>query len=237
MKRSLTIALGALLLLLALTGLWQWLAMHDVLTVARVRDWVALAPQWRDAPWAFIAVAGVYVAALLVMFPLSILVAVTGLAFGPLWGFAYAALGTLCSSVVSYAVGRWLGREALLNYGGRHLNGLSRYLAGRGVRAMVIVNLLPLAPFTLTNMMAGAFHLRFRDYLIGSILGIVPGLAGVTLLGSQLGALATAKDHSDILWALGGLVLGAALLYALRRYSAARSTSRRESRPASRKPR
>jgi uncharacterized membrane protein YdjX (TVP38/TMEM64 family) len=219
MTRSLTIALGALLLLVALGGLWQWLALNDVLTVERVRQWVAAAPQWRDAPWAFVAVSAIYVAALLVMFPLSILVAVTGLVFGPLWGFAYATLGTLCSSVVSYAVGKRLGREALLDYGGRHLNGLSRYLSGRGVRAMVIINLLPLAPFTLTNMMAGAFHLRFRDYMIGSTLGIVPGLAGVTLLGSQLGALATASDHNEVLWALGGLAVGAALLYALRRYS------------------
>jgi len=219
MTRSLTIALGALLLLVALGGLWQWLALNDVLTVERVRQWVAGAPQWRDSPWVFAAVSAIYVAALLVIFPLSILVAVTGLVFGPLWGFVYATLGTLCSSMVSYAVGKRLGREALLDYGGRHLNGLSRYLSGRGVRAMVIVNLLPLAPFTLTNMMAGAFHLRFRDYMIGSTLGIVPGLAGVTLLGSQLGALATASDHTEVLWALGGLAVGAALLYALRRYS------------------
>jgi len=219
MTRSLTIALGALLLLVALGGLWQWLALNDVLTVERVRQWVAGAPQWRDSPWVFAAVSAIYVAALLVIFPLSILVAVTGLVFGPLWGFVYATLGTLCSSMVSYAVGKRLGREALLDYGGRHLNGLSRYLSGRGVRAMVIINLLPLAPFTLTNMMAGAFHLRFRDYMIGSTLGIVPGLAGVTLLGSQLGALATASDHTEVLWALGGLAVGAALLYALRRYS------------------
>lgn len=219
MTRSLTIALGALVLLMALAGLWQWLAMHDVLTVERVRQWVAGAPQWRDSSWAFAAVSTIYVAALLVMFPLSILVAVTGLMFGPVWGFVYATLGTLCSSMVSYAVGRRLGREALLDYGGRHLNGLSRYLSGRGVRAMVIVNLLPLAPFTLTNMMAGAFHLRFRDYMIGSTLGIVPGLAGVTLLGSQLGALASASGYDEVLWALGGLAVGAILLYALHRYA------------------
>ena len=68
-------------------------------------------------------------------------------------------------------------------------------------------------------MLAGAFHLRFRDYMIGSTLGIVPGLAGVTLLGSQLGALATASGYVDVLWALGGLALGAMLLYALRRYA------------------
>lgn len=219
MTRSLAMGLGALVLLLALGGLWQWLTVHDVITAEHVRDWVARWPQWREARWAFAAVAAAYVIALLVMFPLSLLVAVTGLIFGPVWGFVYATLGTLCSSMVSYAIGRRLGREALMEYGGRRLNGLAGYLSGRAVRAMVIVNLLPLAPFTLTNMLAGAFRLRFRDYMLGSTLGIVPGLAGVTLLGSQLGALATASGHKEVLWALAGLAAGLVLLYALRRRS------------------
>lgn len=68
-------------------------------------------------------------------------------------------------------------------------------------------------------MMAGAFHLRFRDYMIGSTLGILPGLAGVTLLGSQLGQLAAADSRQDVVMALGGLVLGAAMLYGLKRWA------------------
>lgn len=225
MARSITIALSVMAALLALGGLWQWLTVNDVVTVESVLAWVAAIPQWRDSPWAFALVTGVYIAALLVMFPLSILVAVTGLIFGPAWGFVYATLGTLASSMVSYAVGHRLGREALLNYGGRHMKGLSRYLSRRGIQAMTLINLLPLAPFTLTNMLAGAFHIKFRDYMIGSTLGIVPGLAAVTLLGSQLGALATASDRRDVLLALAGLAVGILLLFALRHYS------RRKTRP------
>jgi uncharacterized membrane protein YdjX (TVP38/TMEM64 family) len=87
---------------------------------------------------------------------------------------------------------------------------------------MTVVNLLPLAPFTLTNMLAGAFHLRFRDYLIGSIIGIVPGLVGVTLLGSQLGQLVTAQNKGEIAISLGGIALGVLVLVWLRRYASRR---------------
>ncbi|MCL7940473.1 TVP38/TMEM64 family protein [Halomonas sp. ATCH28] len=219
MSRSLGITLGLLAALVAFGLLWQWLAMQDVLTVDALKQWIAQSPQWRDSPWLFLVVIGIYVGGLLVMFPLSILVAVTGLVFGPTWGFVYATLGTLASSVVSYWVGRRLGRETLMTYGGRHLKGMSRYLARRGIRTMTVINLLPLAPFTLTNMMAGAFHLRFRDYMIGSTLGIVPGLAVVTLLGSQLGALVTATDRGELLWSLAGLAAGIVMLVALRQYS------------------
>lgn len=222
MSRPLVTALGLLVALIILGLLWQWLAMQDLLTVERLKMWVASAPTWRDRPWAFLAVMAGYAGALLVMFPLSLMVALTGLVFGPTWGFVYATLGTLTSSVVSYWVGRQLGREALMAYGGRHLHGMSRYLAKRGIRAMTVVNLLPLAPFTLTNMMAGAFHLRFRDYMIGSTLGIVPGLAAVTLLGSQLGALVTATSREELAWSLAGLAAGIALLLALRHYAGRR---------------
>ena len=223
MSRPLGIALGLLAALLALGLLWQWLALHDLFSAERLMAWLATAPAWRDSPWTFLVVMAAYAGALLVMVPLSVMVALSGLLFGPTWGFAYATLGTLTSSVVSYWVGRRLGREALMAYGGRHLRGMSRYLAKRGIRTMTLVNLLPLAPFTLTNMMAGAFHLRFRDYMIGSTLGIVPGIAAVTLLGSQLGALVTASSRGELLWSLAGLAAGVALLVALRRYAGRRS--------------
>ncbi|GEK71936.1 MULTISPECIES: TVP38/TMEM64 family protein [Halomonas] len=219
MSRSLGVVALTLTLLVVLGLLWQWLAMQDLLTVDSLMALAKGSVAWRDAPWAVLVVMAVYAGASLVMFPLSLLVALTGLLFGPWWGFGYALAGTLAASVLTWWVGRKLGRDALLRHGGQRLKGLSRYLSGRGIRTMTLVNLLPLAPFTLTNMMAGAFHLRFRDYMIGSTLGILPGLAGVTLLGSQLGELAAADSRKDVVMALGGLVLGVALLYGLKRWA------------------
>lgn len=219
MPPSLLITFGVLLALVALGLAWQWLTMQDLLTADMLLALVEGSLAWRDTPWAVLVVMGIYAGASLVMFPLSLLVAATGLLFGPLWGFAYALAGTLTASMLTWWVGRRLGRETLLRHGGPRLHGLSRYLAGRGIRTMTLVNLLPLAPFTLTNMMAGAFRLRFRDYMIGSTLGIAPGLAAVTLLGSQLGELATADSREELLWSLGGLAMAGLLLYGLKRWS------------------
>jgi len=41
---------------------------------------------------------------------------------------------------------------------------------------MVITRLLPVAPFTMVNVLAGALQIRFRDYLIGTALGMAPGI-------------------------------------------------------------
>ncbi|MDW7747662.1 TVP38/TMEM64 family protein [Halomonas sp.] len=226
MPRPLLLPLIALILLAGLAVGWQWLASEELLTVATLQRLVQGSLAWRDAPWAVLVVMAVYAGASLVMFPLSLLVALTGLLFGPWWGFAYALAGTLAASMLTWWVGRRLGREALMRHGGRRLRGVSRYLSGRGIRTMTLVNLLPLAPFTLTNMMAGAFRLRFRDYMIGSLLGIAPGLAGVTLLGSQLGQLATAESRGELLWAGGGVLAGIALLAGLKAWSDRRRRTR-----------
>jgi uncharacterized membrane protein YdjX (TVP38/TMEM64 family) len=220
MSRPLSILAITVTVLVALGLLWQWLASQDLLGVETLMAMARGSLAWKDEPWAVLVVMGLYAAASLVMFPLSLMVALTGLIFGPWWGFGYALAGTLCASVLNWWVGRRIGREALMRHGGKHLKGFSRYLSGRGIRTMVVVNLLPLAPFTLTNMMAGAFRLRFRDYMIGSTLGIVPGLAAVTLLGSQLGELATARSYREIVLAVLGLLVGIAILWLLRRWTA-----------------
>ncbi|MFG6666946.1 TVP38/TMEM64 family protein [Halomonas sp. HNIBRBA4712] len=230
MSRTLYKALGLVALLVALALIWRWLQHSGYMSVQGLNELLEYVGQWRRAPWMFAAVVLVYNALLLVMFPLTLLVVATGLLFGPAWGLFYATLGTLSFSVLSYWIGHWLGRDALMDYGGRHLRGLSGYLSKRGIRTMIVINVLPLAPFTLTNMLAGAFHLRFRDYMIGSTVGIVPGLAAVILLGSQLGALLTAASHREVLWALGGLALGAALLFGLKRYADARAAKRKAQR-------
>jgi uncharacterized membrane protein YdjX (TVP38/TMEM64 family) len=227
MSRTLSKGVGLLVAVVLLGVMWHLLQRYDLLTQARLSELIDTIRQWRNAPWMFAAVMAVYAGALLVMFPLSLLVVVTGLLFGPAWGLAYATLGTLTSSVLSYWVGHWLGREALMHYGGRHLRGLSGYLSKRGIRTMTVINLLPLAPFTLTNMLAGAFHLKFRDYMIGSTLGIVPGLAAVILLGSQLGALFTAASTKELVLAGAGLAAGVGLLVGLKYYTSQRHDANR----------
>ncbi|WP_027967364.1 TVP38/TMEM64 family protein [Halomonas halocynthiae] len=217
MSRSVGRLLIFITTLLSFGLLWQWLAMQNHLDVDTLLALTKDSQHWKDSPLVVLIIMAAYAAASLVMFPLSLMVALTGLLFGPWWGFGYALAGTLSASMLNWWIGRLIGRDALLRHGGQRLTKLSRYLSGRGVRTMVIINLLPLAPFTLTNMMAGAFHLRFRDYMVGSLLGIAPGLAAVTLLGSQLGELTTATNHRDVILAIIGLVVGLAILWLLKR--------------------
>ncbi|NDY94342.1 TVP38/TMEM64 family protein [Wenzhouxiangella limi] len=219
MSRPGPILLLVVLTLLALALGWQWLATQGVLSAELLQQWISVPRAYRDSPWMVFLVTGVFCLSLLVMFPLTILVVLCGLLFGPAWGFVYAAVGTLSSSVVTYWIGRRLGHTALMSFGGQRARDAASFLNGKALPAMTLINLLPLAPFTLTNLMAGALRLRFRDYLAGSALGILPGLAAVTLIGSELASLMRATDRRDAILSLGILLVLILFLVLLRRRS------------------
>lgn len=211
MPRTVIRLLVLVVLLIVMAILWRYLASTDLLTPEQLENWLGRLDAVRSSPWVVPGTIVVYIVALLLAFPLTLLVVLTGLLFGPWWGLLYATLGTLSSSGVTFWVGHLLGREPLERHGGKHLKSLSGYMSVRGIRAMILINLLPLAPFTFTNLMAGAFNMPFARYMVGSAIGIIPGLAFVTVLGGQAGRILQAEDNQDLMWALGISVIVALL--------------------------
>jgi len=168
------IGVGLLAIALALLAVaWRWTPLREVVNLASL---VAFARQLEEMPFTPLAVVGSYVAAGLVMVPVMLLIAVTGIVFGPVFGSLYAIGGTMLSAAVAYGIGHWLGRETVQKLVGPRINKLSKRIARRGILAIVIIRMLPVAPFTVVNMVAGASHIRFRDYLIGTLLGMLPGI-------------------------------------------------------------
>jgi phosphatidylserine/phosphatidylglycerophosphate/cardiolipin synthase-like enzyme/uncharacterized membrane protein YdjX (TVP38/TMEM64 family) len=137
-------------------------------------------------PWAPMLVVGIFLAAGFVAFPVTILIAATAAAFGPWPGLAYAGIGVLVSAVSTYAVGARLGKEALRNVLGPRLNRVRRRIARRGVIAIATIRLVPVAPFTVVNLVAGASAIRPFDYVAGTALGMLPGLVVLSVLGHQI---------------------------------------------------
>jgi uncharacterized membrane protein YdjX (TVP38/TMEM64 family) len=169
------IGFGTVAVILALLALaWRWTPLHEWVNLASM---VGFARHLQALPFTPVAVVASFVIGGLLMVPVMLLIAVTGIVFGPMLGSAYAIAGALLSAAVSYEIGRRLGRDTVRRLLGARINGLSRRIARRGIVAMVIVRTVPVAPFTVVNIVAGASHIRFRDYLIGTALGMLPGIA------------------------------------------------------------
>lgn len=215
-----TLLIFSALLLLAL--FWRYLIDGGVMSANVLSAYGQRIQRYEFTLLGLISVAIVYVLLLALMFPLTLLVVTTGLVFHTEWALVCAILGSLSSSATGYAIGHWVGRDSIEKHGGTMVKRAERYIQNNSFRSMVVINLLPIAPFTVTNMLAGAFKMQFRRYMAGSAVGLIPGLVLVIAFGGQLGKVLIPEQGgqpwSAILIALALVALLIAFLVWLDRY-------------------
>jgi phospholipase D1/2 len=131
-------------------------------------------------------VMGIYVAGGLLMIPVTLMVGATGVVFSPVIGTLYALTGCLLSGLAAYGIGAKLGRDTIRKLSGKRSARISRRLADNGIVAVAIIRNIPVAPFTIVNMMAGASHIKLKDFLIGTAIGMLPGILGVVVFSDRL---------------------------------------------------
>ena len=168
--------------LVALAVAWRTTRLGAMLDVHTL---VAMGQAARTSPFAPLGVIVVCVVGGLVAMPMTAFIGATIVVFGAFPGGAYALFGGLANAAVIYAIGRFAGRAAVERYGGDRVNRLSRELARRGVVAMALVRFLP-APFSLINLLAGASQIRFSDFMLGTALGLVPVIALLALVVTEV---------------------------------------------------
>lgn len=194
-RKRLAAVAGIGVLLLALVLLWQVTPLQQFVDPALLAGWL---DRIAARPWAPLALLAIYVVGGIFMFPVTILIALTAMTFGPWLGTAYATVGSMASAAVTYQLGAMAGKRMVRSVMGSRLDRISRGLAKRGVISVVTVRIVPIAPYTLVNLVAGASHIRFGDYLIGTLVGMLPGIVVMTALGDRLRELWENPDATSM---------------------------------------
>lgn len=125
-----------------------------------------------------------YAAITLTPAPKNVLSVAAGLVFGFAGALALVYLGALLGAAAAFALGRWLGRDAVERYTGARVARLDELVRRRGLAAVIGVRLIPIIPFTAINYGAGLTAVRRRDYALGTAIGIIPGSAAYVALGA-----------------------------------------------------
>lgn len=142
-----------------------------------------------------------YALLVLVPTPASVLTILGGALFGLVQGVLLAWVAAVLGAVGGFAVGRRLGRPAVDRLLGGRLAQADRVLADHGLPAVLAVRLVPLFPFTPLNYACGLVGVRWRPYLLGSALGMLPGATAYAAVG------ASGAEPLGIVVAVGALVL------------------------------
>ena len=169
----------------ALTALWKFTPLADLLYAKRVNAWAReVGSLW----WAPIVTMLAYTPAAVTMFPRPLITLFAVVAFGPWLGFAYAMIGIEFSAWLTFVAGKKLDRDAVRRVAGTKLNEIIQVLRRRGLIAMTALRLVPLAPFAVEGVVAGAARVKLWHFMVGTALGILPGTLTSTVFGDQLQA-------------------------------------------------
>ncbi len=231
-RRPLLAAGGILLALLMFLGLaaaWTATPLADVADPDLWTSWIGQL----HGPFAALVVICLFVLLGLVMFPVMVLIAATAAVFGAWPGALYAAAGALASALTTYAIGRWLGPRGLRQFFGPRVNLITRSFVRKGIPTVTLVRLVPVAPFSIVNLAAGAICIPAVDYLLGTAIGLTPGLAVMSLLGDQAIDLIQKPSLLGITALVGLLALAVGISVGLQ-FFISRRRDRAERRPGRR---
>jgi phospholipase D1/2 len=217
---------GLLLLVMlgALAAAWRWTALGGLVDLESIAAWGA---SLRDTNTAPLWVVGAFLLAGITCFPVTVLILAIAYAFDPLLAIVCSLLGCLASAIFIYAIGYQLGRKNVVRFAGRRLNRVNRLISKHGALAVAAVRMLPIAPYSMVNLAAGAVRVPFRDFVFGTFLGMSPGVLAITLLESQLEQTIESPSAMTLAILGGTLLIMLAGIFGFRRWFAGRKYPRK----------
>jgi phospholipase D1/2 len=171
-----------LLLLFAGAGAWKWTPLAELIDIRRLSVWIGTL---RESPARHLYILGAYLIGSILLVPITVLILLTAILFGPVLGSVYSLIGCLAGAAITYAIGHFLGQELVQKIAGAKWQRLEKKIAQSGIIAVATLRLLPVAPFTIVNVVSGAFKVPVREYAVGSLLGLVPGILVTNVFAHQ----------------------------------------------------
>ena len=202
-RRILYVLGGMLLAAIALALVWTHSPLKDTVTRENA---MALADTFAGLWWSPIIVIVAYTPASFIMFPRWIITMTAVIAFGPVNGFACAMSGVILAGFATFLPGKLVDRDTVRRVAGPKLRRVANFIEKRGLAAVTLVRLVPIAPFPVVNLVMGALRVKAWHFVVGTFLGMLPGMLAATLLGDQVAA--ALEDPARVnFWLIAGVVL------------------------------
>jgi len=186
----------------ALTALWRWTPLAETVSAETVIGW---AKDFGSRWWAPLVLMLSYTPACLVMFPRPLITLAAVIAFGPWMGFLYALFGITFSSVATYYIGVRMRRDTVRRLAGPKLDKMIEVLKRHGLLAMTLLRLVPIAPFAVESIVAGAIRMKVWHVAVGTAIGLLPGTLATTIFGDAIETALTGTGDVNW-WLVGGAV-------------------------------
>ncbi|MEM7413506.1 MAG: VTT domain-containing protein [Myxococcota bacterium] len=142
----------------------------------------------------------------------------------PSLAFLYNFLGAQTAGLVGFFFARWIGRDWVAARLPENVRRYESRIEERGLETVVLVRLVFfIAPPA--HWFLGLSPVRFRDYLLGSMIGMLPWLVAVSYGGGHAFRWLTEQPRETWLLLAGALLVGAFAWRMLRRRGSTRASN------------
>jgi len=186
----------------AILGVFYYLDLFSFTDPAQIRDYILSFGSF--APIVFIIL---FTIVPLTLFPDAILAIAGGLIFGLYEGSIYIMIGALCGSTLSFYIARWYGswiKEKLKN---ETFLDIDKNIKKNGFLIIFLLRLVPLVPFDIISYSAGFSSIKYRDFILATFIGIIPGVVVYANIGAESLNLGSSSFYFSIAFLIGLIVV------------------------------
>ena len=181
--------------------LWRFTPLSEMVSPERFAEWFA---PFRHTAWApLLAILGLALLSSIGV-PVTILILASGLAMGTCLGSACALAGSALGAMMTFEVARRVGGgKSRKLAASRRARAIAENIDRRGFLAVAALRIIPIAPFVIVNLVAGSSRIRRRDFLLATVLAMIPGTIVIVYYGSRLAEFIDGASA----WALVAIVV------------------------------
>jgi uncharacterized membrane protein YdjX (TVP38/TMEM64 family) len=194
-----------LFLLLGTAAVWA-LVQRDAINLTTLYAWVGSLGVCGPIGYMLL-----YVVGTVAFVPGAVFALAGGALFGPMWGAVWNLLGATLGATLAFLIARYITGDWITHKAGGLLKRAIEGVDAEGWRFVALVRLVPLFPFNLSNYLLGLTRIPLHQYLLTTLVCMVPGGVAYTWLG-HAGVSALTGEADAVRYGLLALGLLAAIV-------------------------
>ncbi len=171
-----------ILVILCFLAVGFFTPLKDILSKSKiesVKEWI----QGKGvlAPLFFIVL---YIVSTVFLIPGSILTLLGGLIFGVTMGTLWVLVGANIGALLAFLIARYVARESIQRWILKKAMKIEEKIQAGGFYIVFWLRLIPALPFNILNYALGLTSVTLKDYVLASLLGMIPGTFVYVSLGN-----------------------------------------------------
>ena len=131
------------------------------------------------------------------MGPITPVCILSGFYYGLAIGLVICIIGEVIGALIVFLYGRYFFKNYLLNKLGTKFKSYKDKFNRNAISYLLFIRVIGGVPFGIQNLLPAIFDMKFRDYLIATIFGVLPWAYILSSVGSGIGDIVEAREFDS----------------------------------------